>query len=169
MNQPNQRPRAPGAAPVAQATQDAEVVVLAVPWSGVREVVGQTRDWSGQILIDCTNPIGPGFALAVGFDTSGSEKVARWAAGARVAKAFNTTGFNNMRDPVYDGKPAAMLFSTDDPAAQETTAQLIRDVGFEPAFVGAVKQARYLEPLAMLWIAMSQSQGRDFAFTLVRR
>lgn len=156
-------------APVAQAIQDAEVVVLAVPWPAVEEVIGQGRDWSGKILIDCTNPIGPGFELAVGFNTSGAEKVARLASGAHVAKAFNTTGFNNMQNPLYNGKPLTMLFCSDDPEAQETTAQLIRDVGFEPVFVGPLKQSRYLEPLAMLWITMSQRQGREFALTLVRR
>jgi predicted dinucleotide-binding enzyme len=62
-----------------------------------------------------------------------------------------------------------MLFCTDDPVARETAQRLIRDVGFEPVFVGSLKQARYLEPLAMLWITMSQQQGREFALTIVRR
>ena len=161
----------PGAksATVAQAIHEAEVVVLAVPWAAGPQVLGQAKSWSAKILIDCTNPIAPGFELAVGLNDSGGEHVAGMAGDARVAKAFNTTGFNNMKDPKYGGKASTMLFCTDDPAAQKVTDQLVRDVGFEPVFAGPLKQARYLEPMAMLWISMSQKQGRDFAFTVVRR
>lgn len=157
------------AATVLQAIQDSDVVALAVPWPAVPAVLGQVRDWSGKVLIDCTNPIGPGFQLALGFNSSGAEKVATLAPGARVAKAFNTTGFNNMKNPLYGGKPITMPFCADDPAAQKAAERLIRDVGFEPLFAGPLRQARYLEPFAMLWITMSQQQGREFAFTLVRR
>lgn len=107
--------------------------------------------------------------LALGFNTSGAETVANLAKGASVMKAFNTTGFNNMQNPVYAGKPATMLFCTDDPAAQKIGERLIRDVGFDPVYAGPLKQARYLEPLAMLWISMSIKQGREFAFSIVRR
>lgn len=154
---------------VAESVVGADAVVLSVPWSAVSEVLGVVEDWSGKIIIDCTNPIGPGFELAVGFNTSGAEKIASLATGSAVVKAFNTTGFDNMQNPQYGGKPLTMLFCTDDPAAQSIAEQLIRDVGFEPVFAGPLKRARYLEPLAMLWITMSQRQGRDFAFILVHR
>lgn len=158
-----------GRAPVAQAIREAEVVVLAVPWAAVPDVIKQGGDWSGKILIDCTNPIGPGFELAVGHTTSAGEQTAKLATGARVAKAFNTTGFGNMQNPVYGGKPVTMFYASDDPAAQKTAEQLVRDVGFEPVFAGPLKMARYLEPLAMLWINLSQRLSLDFALTIVRR
>jgi 8-hydroxy-5-deazaflavin:NADPH oxidoreductase len=154
---------------VVEAVQGADVVVLSVPWSAVPEVLGVVKDWSGKVVIDCTNPIAPGFELAVGFNTSGAEKVASLATGSAVVKAFNTTGFDNMQKPRYDGRPLTMLFCTDDPTAQHAAEHLIADVGFEPVFAGPLKQARFLEPLAMLWITMSQRLGRDFALTLVRR
>ena len=37
--------------------------------------------------------------LEIGFTTSAGEQVAAWAAGARVVKIFNTTGYNNMANP----------------------------------------------------------------------
>lgn len=156
-------------APVAEAVREAEVVVLAVPWAAVPDVIKQGGDWKGKILIDCTNPIGPGFELAVGHNTSAGEQVASLAAGARVAKAFNTTGFGNMHNPVYGGKPVTMFYASDDPAAQKAAEQLVRDVGFEPVFAGPLKVARYLEPLAMLWIGLTPRLSLDFALTVVRR
>jgi 8-hydroxy-5-deazaflavin:NADPH oxidoreductase len=154
---------------VAQAIHQSEVVVLAIPWTAMPDVMKQVKDWSGKTLIDCINPIKPGLELAVGLNTSGAEQVAQLASGARVAKAFNTTGFNNMKNPSYGGKPVSMLFCSDDSTAKNTCEKLIRDVGFDPVFAGPLKQARYLEPMAMLWITMSIQGGRDFAFTIVRR
>lgn len=156
-------------ATVLDAIKSAEVVVLAVPWAAVPELLESYPDWSGKIVVDCTNPIGPGFVPAIKDGTSAAEEVARLAKGAKVVKAFNTTGFNNMNNPVYQGKPVSMLFATDSPEVQKTAEQLIRDVGFEPVFAGELKQARYLEQLAMLWITMSMKRGRDFAFTVVTR
>jgi len=42
-------------------------------------------------------------SLAIGHNDSGAETVARLVPGARVVKAFNTTGANNMADSYYRG------------------------------------------------------------------
>ena len=42
------------------------------------------------------------------------------------------------------------------------------DVGFEPIDAGGLASARYLEPMTMLWITMSRSMGRQFAFKVLR-
>ncbi|HYL69029.1 MAG TPA: NADPH-dependent F420 reductase [Candidatus Limnocylindria bacterium] len=146
-----------------------EIVLLAVPWGAVPDVLGQVKDWSPKVLIDCTNPLGAGLELVLGLSTSGGEQVASLAKGARVVKAFNTTGFGNMKNPKYGGRGVTMLYATDDSAAASIAEQVIRDVGFEPEFAGPLRQARYLEPFAALWISMTNRLGRDFAFTLVRR
>jgi len=156
-------------APTAQAIRDAEIVALAVPWAAVPDVIKQFDGWSNKVIIDCTNPIAPGMELAIGLNTSGGEQVANLAKSTSVVKAFNTTGFGNMQNPVYAGKPVTMLFCTDDPAAQKIGERLIRDVGFEPVFAGPLKLARYFEPLALLWISMVPKLGLNFALTLVRR
>ena len=154
---------------VVNAISNAEVVVLAVPWGAAPEVIAQAKDWTGKTLIDCTNPIGAGFELSIGHTTSAGEQVASLAKGARVVKAFNTTGADNMKNPVYHGKPISMLFCTDDAAARKIGEQLVRDVGFEPVYTGPLKHARYMEPLAMLWISLTQQLGRDFALTIAKR
>ena len=45
---------------------------------------------------------------------------------------------------------------------------LVGALGFEPIDAGPLKNARLLEPVAMLWIdqAMKRGRGRDFAFAL---
>ena len=154
-----------------EAVQDAEVVLLAVPWDATETVVKGLGDLAGKVLIDATNPIGPGFQLAVGRDNSGAELVQSWATKARVVKAFNSTGAENMRNPIYAGEPTTMFICGDDAAAKDVVKGLAEELGFAVADTGGLLTARYLEPLAMVWIhlAIVQNQGRAIAFKLVQR
>jgi len=147
-------------------------VVLATPWAAAREAVKAAGDLSGKILIDATNPLKPDLSgLALGHTTSAGEEVARWATGARVVKAFNTTGARNMADPRLGGQSASMFLCGDDAAAKKTVAGLAEALGFEPVDAGPLAQARLLEPLAMLWISMAYAfgHGPNIAFKLLRR
>jgi NADPH-dependent F420 reductase len=155
----------------AAALADADVIVLAIPWDAAETVVKALGDLGGKIVIDATNPIGPGFQLAVGKDNSGAELIQSWVTNARVVKAFNSTGYNNMLDPLYDGESTTMFIAGDDAAAKATVTELAEALGFDVADTGNLQTARYLEPLAMVWIhlAIVQKQGREFAFKLVKR
>lgn len=98
------------------------IIVLALPWQVVQEIL-EAVDLSDKIIIDVTNPLTPDFSsLEIGFDTSGAEKVAQWAKGAKVFKSFNQTGWENMANPVYNGKATAMLVCGDDESAKKSDA-----------------------------------------------
>lgn len=157
--------------PPDEAAAVAEVVALAVPWGAAQSAVEGLGDLSGKILIDCTNPIAAGMQSAVGGDTSGAEQIAGWAPGARVVKAFNTTGANNMTDPDYAGTPLTMFICGGDGDAKQTVAELAEDLGFEAVDAGPLDRARLLEPMARLWIhlAMTEGFGREIGFKLLRR
>ena len=89
-----------------------------------------------------------------------------------MVKIFNTTGFNNMPDPVdRTASHLTMLYCGDDAEAKKTAAQLAHDIGFHPVDAGPLANARLLEPLAMLWVwlAVRGGMGRDFAFQIVKR
>jgi 8-hydroxy-5-deazaflavin:NADPH oxidoreductase len=161
---------AAGAASVSDAAAFGEVVVFATPWPAAYEAVRAAGDLEGKVLLDCTNPLKPQLAgLEVGTTTSAGEMVAEWAAGARVVKIFNNTGYGNMANPAYPLGPVGMFYCGDDEGAKIAAAQL--DLGFEPIDAGPLSQARLLEPLAMLWIwlAVFGGMGADIAFKLMRR
>lgn len=145
------------------AVATAEVVVLATPWSATQSVV-ESLDLAGKIVVDSTNPIAPGFTLAVGHESSAGELVAQWAPTANVVKAFNTTGYNNMLNPTYGGQSTTLFIAGDDAAAKQIVTELAETLGFDVADTGPLAMARYLEPLAMV-----QGHGRDIALKLVRR
>lgn len=155
-----------------EAVAYSHIIVLALPWSAVPKALEAAGDLSGKIIIDATNPLTTDFsALELGFDTSGAEKVAEWATGAKVFKSFNQTGWENMANPVYDSGATAMFVCGDDREAKKTVLQLVSDVGFEAIDAGELKIARLLEPFGMTWIhlAMRQDLGRNWGFQIVRR
>jgi predicted dinucleotide-binding enzyme len=156
-------------ATVQGAVAGAEAVILATPWNGSEAALKAAGDFGGKPLLDATNPIGPGFALTHGHTDSGAEQVSRWAANAKVVKCFNTTGVENMANPVYGQARAAMLVCGDDDKACETAVALAQDLGFDAVRLGGLKQARVLEPMAMAWIGLTRALGRGFAFGLLRR
>jgi predicted dinucleotide-binding enzyme len=110
-------------------------------------------------------------SLAIGHNDSAGETVARLAPGARVVKAFNITGANNMADSRYSAGKLVMLVAGDDAQAKATTMALAADLGFEAVDVGPLAMSRHLEPMAMVWIklAIVQNLGRNFGFALLRR
>jgi predicted dinucleotide-binding enzyme len=155
---------------VQQTADFGDVVAVALPWPATEGVL-RKLDLKGKVLMDCTNPIKPSFdGLELGTTTSGGEMVASWASGARVVKAFNSTGANNMENPVIEGRRLQMLYCGDDPGAKETVRKLVQDVGFEAVDAGPLANARLLEPLAMLWVWLAfHGLGRDFAFQIIKR
>jgi predicted dinucleotide-binding enzyme len=155
-----------------QALQPAQVVILAVPYAAAAAVARSLPDWQGRVLVDATNPLAPGLAgLALGTHISGAEELARLAAGARVVKAFNTTGAENLGDSRYPVGTPWMPVCGDDADARRQVLALATLIGFDAVDFGPLAAARYLEPLAMVWIhlAIRQGHGRRFALGVLRR
>ncbi len=156
----------------AEAAVFGEVVVLAIPWPAASEALRAAGQLTGKIVIDCTNPVKADLSgLAIGHTTSAAEEIARQAPGARVVKAFNTIGAENMRSPRFGAERATMFICGDDPPAKSVTSRLATDLGLEAVDAGPLAAARLLEPLAMLWIslAVGQKLGTGIAFKLLRR
>ena len=84
---------------------------------------------------------------------------------------LNTTGVANMEDPVYPDGPLTMLLAGESAMAKAVAASLVEDLGFEAVDAGPLAAARWLEPMAVLWIELARRQpdGADVGFRLVRR
>lgn len=155
-----------------EAVERAELVILAVPYPAALTIAQQRADWQGRVLVDATNPLAPGLTgLSLGTTTSGAEQVAARAHGARVVKAFNTTGAENLADSHYPQGQPLMPVAGDDAAARQQVMALATLIGFDAVDMGPLSAARYQEPLAMVWIhlALKLGQGRHFAFARITR
>jgi predicted dinucleotide-binding enzyme len=164
------------AASVRESAESAEVVFLATPWPEVESVIRALGPLNGKVLIDATNPIVLGAGeesrhLLIGHTSSAGEEVAKLAPGARVVKAFNTTGSGNMQNPIYGERRAVIFVAGDYQDARALTSQLARDIGLEPIEIGNLSTARLLEPMAMLWVKMAlrEGWGPDFTFDVLKR
>lgn len=161
-------------AAVADAVATADAVVLAVPAMVVRDVVttlGAALD--GKVVIDATNPVGPGITAVRGANGSAlGEELQALAPAARIVKALNQVGANVV--DAGDLSPKPVLFvAGNDPSARDVALTLTRDAGFDARDAGPITRARELEHFAILWISLSANPaaglGRDFGFALVRR
>lgn len=154
-----------------EAAQSAEAIVLATPWPSTAEALGGLGDLAGKIVLDCTNPLKSDLSgLTLGTTSSGGEQVAEWARGARVVKVFNTVGYGVMANTAFGSESATMLYCGDDAAAKAVARDLAAQLGFDPVDAGPLKQARSLEPLALLWVSLAiGGMGTDIAFRLMRR
>lgn len=152
------------AVPPEQAVRDAGVVFLATPYGVNEQVVPPLADaLAGKLLIDCTNPVGPGLSHGLGSVQSGSQALQALAPAARVVKAFTIYGFENFENNAYPGygvKPA-MLFCGNDAAAKAVAADLIGQLGWEPLDVGGLEQALHLEHMTLLWVRLVRMQGHS--------
>ena len=159
---------------VAEATKDAEMIVLAIPFAKVGEAIANCGDISGKIIVDCTNPlkmVDGKLGLSLGFDTSAAEQIAETAVGAKIVKCFNQTGVGNMDNPEYQNGRAVQFVCGDDADAREIVRKLAESIGFDAIDVGELKNSRLLESFAALWIhlAFTTDLNRNFAFSLLRR
>lgn len=153
------------------AAQSSDIVVLSTPWPATAEAIRSLGSLSGKILFDCTNPLTSDLSgLEIGTTTSAGEQVAQWAPGARVVKIFNTIGYNIMENPEFHHTPATLFYCGDDASAKSVARDLSAGLGFDPVDAGPLRQARLLEPYALLWISLAfGGQGREIAFHLMHR
>lgn len=139
----------------------ADVIVLAVPYPAVEDVVRAIAPVvNGKAIVDVTNPStpdwsGPLFAGA----GSAAEQIAAWLPEAHVVKAFNTVFSSNLGRPSPDGIQLDGFVAADDADAKARVLDLVESIGLNPIDAGPLGQARLLESLAWLNIALNNQPG----------
>jgi len=145
-------------APIGEALEDAEVVLLCLPGTAVAGFASEHRDaLDGKLVIDATNKMGEEVA----------NSRASLPSSVRYVRAFNTLGGENMADPVFEEGRADMFFSGPE-ADRATVEAVIEGVGLRPVYVGE-DQEGLIDCLFQLWIALAirQGRGRRLAFRLL--
>ncbi|MFE6976522.1 NADPH-dependent F420 reductase [Streptomyces sp. NPDC057682] len=146
------------------AAESGQVVLAALPFGAGTEVARDLRTaLEGKVLIDCSNPVGPGFRLLTEGGPSAARQLADAAPRAHVVKAFNLCHEDvwRMRPPVFDGRPLAVPVCGDDASALARVRELVRDVGCDPVAGGGLDGAGLLEATAALFISLWVGEGAD--------
>ncbi len=160
---------------ISEACTYGEVVCFAIPYGAMKDVLIENKlTLKGKIVIDITNAIKieDWSPLLLGEENSSAEETANILPESKVVKAFNTIFADVMnadKQRFYDHKLTAFIASDDEDAAN-TVKQLADDAGFEGLVVGTLKNARYLEAMAHLNIAIAlEGGGTDAGFVYFRR
>lgn len=152
---------------IEDAAAEADVILVATPPQFAEELAGAFGDVSGKVIIDATNAVR---TRPENYPTAYHAFSA--LTGAEVVKCFNSTGYENMLDPVYGGEGIDMFMAGDSDAAKKTARQLALDAGFGDCLdFGKSDKVVLLEQFALSWInlAIMQGHGRNMAFKVVRR
>ena len=157
-----------------EAAQEADAVLLAVHWSRIDDVLSQTGDLSGKVIVTCSLPMDTGNTkLIIANTSSGAEELAKKVPRALVVSAFNTVP-SEVLFGVFEARRKAtrpsLVYCGDDEGAKILTAGLIRDVGFDPVDAGPLRIARYTEPFALLvaQLAYDCEGGPELAYRFER-
>jgi predicted dinucleotide-binding enzyme len=152
---------------IENAVKQCEVILVATPPTAIFEVIEQLGDVSGKVIIDATNAVmkSPEPYKTVYHDLADKTN-------AEIVKCFNTTGFENMLDPRYNGEGIDMFMAGDSEKAKEIAKKLALDCGFASCIdFGKSDKVELLEKFALSWInlAIMQGYGRDMAFKVLKR
>lgn len=143
-----------------------DVVVLALPYGAVADVVGQyATQLAGKVVVDITNPLD--FTtfddLAVAAGTSAAQQIAALVPEAHVLKAFNTNFAATLATGRVGGATTTVLVAGDDAGAKATLIGVVEAAGLGAVDAGSLKRAQQLEALGFLQLTLAV--GEKIAWT----
>jgi predicted dinucleotide-binding enzyme len=153
---------------VDEAIEQAEVIVLTTPPDVVTKIFNRQHQLNGKIIIDATNSIR---VKPEPFPTA-YHAIKSMTNSEAVVKCFNTTGFENLLNPMYRSEGIDMFCAGDHQPSKLIAAQLSKEIGFNQCIdFGGDDKVVLLEQFALCWInlAIMQGNGRDIAFKMIKR
>lgn len=154
---------------LADCAKEADAILIAAVPQAAQSIAEQIAPFAaGKVVIDAMNSVRTkpdGFANSF-------EALKHYLPQSEVVKCFNSTGFENMKNPVYHGEGIDMFVAGSSKRGKEVAQQLATDAGFGTCWdFGGDDKAQLLEHFALSWInlAIMQGHGRDMAFRLIKR
>lgn len=153
---------------IADACHISEVIVITTSADAILDLIPQLGDVKNKTIIDTSNAVQKkpsGYNTAYHALKDNTRCIS-------IVKCFNSTGFENMQNPVYKTEGIDMFCAGDDTHAKNIAIQLAKDLGFANCYnFGGTEKVELLEQWALCWInlAIIQGNGRDIAFKIIKR
>ena len=149
-----------------------EIVVLAVPYGALGEIVAQRGDeLAGKVVVDITNPLDfqTFDGLVVPADGSAAAELAAKLPRAKVVKAFNTNFAATLGTGKVGQNTTTVLVAGDDADAKQGVVSFVKAAGLNALDAGSLKRARELEAIGFtqLVLAASEQIGWTGGFAVV--
>jgi predicted dinucleotide-binding enzyme len=150
-----------------------DIVVLAVPYPALQQIVGAYADQlAGKIVVDITNPLNfeTFDSLTVPVGSSATAELAAALPSSHVLKAFNTTFAATLAAKTVGPNKTTVLIAGDDVTAKETLAAAITAGGVDAIDAGALSRAHELEAMGFLQLTLAAGEKINWTggFGIVR-
>jgi NADPH-dependent F420 reductase len=145
----------------ADAAAAGDVVIVAVPWDGHRELLVELApELAGKVVIDCVNPLGfdkqGAFALAVP-EGSAAEQAAAVLPDSRVVAAFHHVSAVLLLDPALERMDSDVLVLGDDREATDLVQDLVAKIpGMRGVYAGRLRNAHQVEAMTANLISINR-------------
>lgn len=143
---------------LASAAIDAEVVILAVPYSAIDDIIAKAgNQFAGKIVVDISNPLNfeTFDSLLVPADSSAAAELQTKLPNSSVVKAFNTNFAATLATKQVGSVPTTVLIAGDDSDAKTMLSAAISDGGATAIDAGTLGRARELEAIGFLQLTLA--------------
>jgi predicted dinucleotide-binding enzyme len=150
-----------------QAAQQADIVLLLVPWPAMETVAQSLGNLDGKIIIDVSMPFQQG---EDGYpehllETSSAQLIQDWNPGAKVVKAFATMGSQVIDQPMIEGGLVSIPLASDHRDAKEKVAGIVAALGLDPVDFGPLRMSREIEIMQLIYmIPLVQNRPENWEF-----
>jgi NADPH-dependent F420 reductase len=145
----------------ADAAAQADVVIVAVPWEGHKELLQDLAPvLAGKVVVDCVNPLGfdklGAYPLAVE-EGSAAEQAAALLPDSRVVAAFHHVSAVLLLDETVDSLDTDVLVLGDDRAATDLVQALVARIpGMRGIYAGRLRNSHQVEALTANLISVNR-------------
>ena len=143
------------------AAADADLVIVAVPWDGHKELLAELAPvLAGKVVVDCVNPLGfdkqGAYALPVE-EGSAAQQAAAVLPESRVVGAFHHVSAVLLLDETVDSIDTDILVLGDDREATDLVQELVAQIkGMRGVYAGRLRNAHQVEALTANLISVNR-------------
>lgn len=147
-----------------EASWEADIIILAVPYEAEKNIAPQIKDVASQkIVISIANPLNQNYdGLVTAPGTSAAEELQKLLANSKIVKAFNTTFASDFSEPVINGTQVDAFVAGNDEEALQTVSELVATAGFNPIIAGDLSVSRTLENMQLLLIQLGMKNNYNW-------
>lgn len=151
---------------VPEAVKKSNVIIMAAYPQYTKELAKALGDVSGKIIIDVMNVFR---GKPKPYQTT-AEALLAWTNCQDVVRCFNTTGFENMANPNYNGKKIDMFVAGDSKKGKKTAIKLAKEIGFGEVYdLGGNDKFELMEQIVIVWVNLAKILGRNIALNILKR
>jgi NADPH-dependent F420 reductase len=146
------------------ASWEADIIILAVPYAAEKEIAAKIKEVGNQkIVISISNPLNETYnGLTTSPDTSAGEELQKLLPNSKVIKAFNTVFAADFATPVIGGQQSDTFIAGNDANALQTVSDLVQSTGFNPIIAGDLAVSRTLENMTLLLIQLTMKYNYNW-------